>query len=193
MKKLLILFPMAMTFMFILAGCGSSSPSSIVIRNLADPTDWEAAMEFLGEADDECGDDYACFLTKLETLPPITGNSAPVLGTRYGDEGGFIDGFFYATFNTGRAAEGAITWTLTVGGTDVPLGPENQGFNAILLDMYIPPTGAIVLTASTTVAGVADRAITLNPVLPPGFGGFREWLPRLPMGNPQRPSNSRRY
>ena len=194
MRKLLILFPMAMTFAFILAGCGSSSPSSIVIRSIMDPTDFEASMEFLDEMHRECGVDIACLLTMAETLPPIAGDSAPVLGER--GEDGFIFGEFHATFDTGRAAEGVITWTLTVGGTDVPLDPENQAFNTVGFSVRIPPTGAIVLTASTTVAGVADRAITLNPVMPDfDFDEFnmREWIPRLPMGNLQRPSNSRRY
>ena len=195
MRKLLILFPMAMTFAFILAGCGSSSPSSIVIRSIMDPADLEASWNFMSELNRECGEDVACGLTMIETLPPITGNSAPVIGYR-GGGAGFIDGIFYATFDTGRAATGAITWTLTVGGTDVPLDPEEQGYNMVFLHVDIPPTGEIVLTASTTVAGVADRQLTLNPVWPSDFGpdyDMREWLPRLPMGNPQRPSNSRRY
>ena len=197
MRKLLILFPMAMTFAFILAGCGSSSPSSIVIRIIADPTDWEASMEFRDEMYHECGEDMACSLTMIETLPPITGNSAPVLGGAHGGEGRTISGQFYATFSTGRAPEGAITWTLTVGGTDVPIDPfindEIQAFNMVFLSVNIPPTGEIVLTASTAVAGVADRRLTLMPSGPGSYYDMREWIPRLPMGNPQRPSNSRRY
>ena len=179
---------MAMTFVFILAGCGAS-PSSIVIRNLADPnTDLEAMMEFQ-EKLIQCGADVACAFTLYETLPPITGPTAPVL-----DTGGFIIGSFYATFDTGRAAEGAITWTMTIGGTAVPSESLIQGSGIVaFLGLDIPPTGDIVLTASTNVSGVPDRRITLNPVEPDFDFDMREWIPRLPMGNLQRPSNSRRY
>jgi len=160
--KPLILLPIFFTFIFTLGGC-SSSPSSIVIRDVT-----EAVFA------NPCAGNTECLFNYFENQPEIP-YSTPILLRE-------INTMIYASFNTGRAATGAISWTLTLDGEPIPpitspheideiedgiiFQPSDMGMVTITFMHYIPD-GELRLTARAN--GVPDRPITLTQ---PGRGGL---------------------
>jgi len=140
MKKLLILFPIFFMFLLTLGGC---SPSGIVIRSVHDvPTDVQNTMN-------DCPN-VTCLLSIVEKLPTITGNT---VSTSVCSFFGTLRGEFYASFNTGRAPVGAITWTLTV--NDKPVAYHNDLNIFFVYDL----TGTVVVDFGNSFPTQAVRLI----------------------------------
>jgi len=164
MKKLLILFPIFFMFLFTLGGC---SPSGIVIRNMADATPAQR------EGIVACGpNNLSCQLTQYERIRPTTSNEV-LFDVAFAEED-FLRAraYLFASFNTGRASTGAISWALTIDGREVlPTLPDwhpdgllfvvDENMNTAFVEFQYapPPTGKIVLTAS--VEGLPSRTIEL--------------------------------
>jgi len=156
--KSLVLLPVFFMFVLTLGGCASST--SIEIRNLHDAPDavWDAI---------EACPNNACMQTQIETLPAITDNTVPLMV----ESEDWAMGYFHATFNTGRPAVGAITWSLTINNVPVTVDTPNVYFDVEALGVYIVfngfPTQEVRLTASAD--GASSRSIVLTA--PPASEG----------------------
>jgi len=162
--KSLVLLPVFFMFVLTLGGCASSS--SIVIRNVPDSV-WNTLNENCWNYDRIW--ETECELAVIEALPAITANSVPLIG----ELGYWAEGDFYATFNTGRAPIGAITWTLTINNVPVTDDHPNAG---ILYDLMGNvevwydgqfPAQEVRLTANAD--GASSRSIVLTA--PPASEG----------------------
>jgi len=172
--KSVVLLPIFFVFVATLAGCGSSeTATTIVIRDLL------SASETLWDDLSVCGGDEvtyatwdACAKAVFEALPPITGNTAPLVVDE-GEESYRLAGLFYAGLNTGPAASNAITWALTINNAPRPdLLEGDEEFddlvNTTSVTLPAGTTGTIQLTASVADPNIPDRTITLTI---PGRGG----------------------
>jgi len=155
--KPMVLLSILFIFVFTLGGCSNESPY-IQIRSIHNMPD--------NVVEDAQCPNTACWLALIEAQPVI--NDTASLSKDYSlveeDYYGLF-GNFYATFNTGRAPVGAISWTITIDNlpvnnatSDVWVSYDTSGIVDVYFGGSFPPQ---VVRLTAHAEGIQNRTIVL--------------------------------